>query len=151
MKTTVRILIAIVFIAACAIPVRAVAQNGRNPAASSACPAPQDLAPAHLWGLWQVRFADEARTATVLFERHPERGESLRGAINRDSVQALLAGDVDDGVLTLDESDDGRQISAVWSGNVVAGSCGKEFTGTWRRANDTTERGFVLRKLPGWH
>lgn len=150
MKIATPLSVAMVFIAACAIPVRAAAQNAQTPVATTACPAPEDLQPAHLWGLWQVRFGDEAGAATVLFEKHPERGESLRGAINRNSVQALLAGDVDDGVLTLDESDDGRRISAIWSGNVVAGSCGKEFTGTWRRANDTTERSFVLRKLPGW-
>jgi hypothetical protein len=27
----------------------------------------------------------------VLFEKHPERTESVRGAINRDSAQSLLA------------------------------------------------------------
>jgi hypothetical protein len=88
--------------------------NGCLPCSRTTC------TPAHLWGLWRVRFGGEAGAATVLFEKHPERGESVRGAINRDSVQSLLAGDVDDGVLTLDESDDGLQISAIWSGNVVA-------------------------------
>ncbi len=120
---------------------------------AAACPAAAELTPAHLWGLWRVSFdgsGSAATTATVLFEKHPERTESVRGAINRDSVQSLLAGDVDDGVLALDESDDGLQISATWSGNVVVTSCGKEFTGTWRRSKDNTERSFVLRKLPGW-
>lgn len=118
-------------------------------AGTAACPAPADLGPAHLWGLWRVSFGD-GTTATVLFEKHPERTESVRGAINRDSVQSLLAGDVDDGVLALDESDNGLQITATWSGNVADTSCGKEFTGIWRRSNDNTERSFVLRKLPGW-
>ena len=120
---------------------------------AAACPAAADLTPAHLWGLWRVSFdggAGAPTTATVLFEKHPERTESVRGAINRDSVQSLLAGDVDEGLLTLDESDDGLQITAVWSGNVAETSCGKEFTGTWRRSKDNTERSFVLRKLPGW-
>ena len=120
---------------------------------AAACPAAADLTPAHLWGLWRVSFdgGEGAPTsATVLFEKHPERAESVRGAINRDSVQSLLAGDVDEGVLALDESDDGLQITATWSGNVADTSCGKEFTGTWRRSKDNTERSFVLRKLPGW-
>ena len=120
---------------------------------AAACTAAADLTPAHLWGLWRVSFeggGSAPTTATVLFEKHPERTESVRGAINRDSVQSLLAGDVDDGVLALDESDDGLQITATWSGNVVPVSCGKEFTGLWRRAKDNTERSFVLRKLPGW-
>ncbi len=122
-------------------------------AGAAACPAPADMGPAHLWGLWRVSFeggGSAPTTATVLFEKHPERTESVRGAINRDSVQSLLAGDVDDGVLTLDESDDGLQIAATWSGNVADTSCGKEFTGIWRRSKDNTERSFVLRKLPGW-
>jgi len=119
---------------------------------AAACPAAADLTPAHLWGLWRVSFdgGSAPTTATVLFEKHPERTESVRGAINRDSVQSLLAGDVDDGVLALDESDDGLQITATWSGNVADTSCGKEFTGIWRRSKDNTERSFVLRKLPGW-
>lgn len=122
-------------------------------AVGAACPAAADLTPAHLWGLWRVSFdggGAAPTTATVLFEKHPERTDSVRGAINRDSVQSLLAGDVDDGVLALDESDDGLHITATWSGNVVDTSCGKEFTGLWRRSKDNTERSFVLRKLPGW-
>ncbi|MCA0214284.1 MAG: hypothetical protein LCH79_14055 [Proteobacteria bacterium] len=118
-----------------------------------ACPAASELTPAHLWGLWRVSFeggGSPPTSATVLFEKHPERTESVRGAINRDSAQSLLAGDVDEGVLALDESDDGLQISATWSGNVADTSCGKEFTGIWRRSKDNTERSFVLRKLPGW-
>ncbi len=143
-------IVAIFFIVACAIPVRATAQIASKPEAALACPPSASLQPAHFWGLWRVTFGDEARSATVLFEKHPERTDSLYGAINRDSVQALLAGDVDDGVLALDESEDGQQISAVWSGSVVANSCGREFSGTWRRAADNTQRSFVLRKLPGW-
>lgn len=122
-------------------------------AGAAACPAAADLTPAHLWGLWRVSFeggAEAPTAATVLFEKHPERTESVRGAINRDGVQSLLAGDVDDGVLALDESDNGLQITAIWSGNVADTSCGKEFTGIWRRSKDNTERSFVLRKLPGW-
>jgi ABC-type nitrate/sulfonate/bicarbonate transport system substrate-binding protein len=133
---------------ACITLVAACASQG-----AAACPAAADLTPAHLWGLWRVSFdggGSAPATATVLFEKHPERTESVRGAVNRDSVQSLLAGDVDDGVLALDESDDGLQISATWSGNVVPISCGKEFTGLWRRAKDNTVRSFVLRKLPGW-
>ncbi len=122
-------------------------------AANPACPQPDELGPVHLYGLWRVSFSGGGlpdSTASVLFEKHPERTESVRGAINRDSVQSLLAGDVDDGVLGLDESDDGLQISASWSGNVVPASCGKEFTGIWRSEKNDTERSFVLRRLPGW-
>lgn len=118
--------------------------------AQTVCPAPEDLQPVHLYGLWQVEFAGAPRPVTVLFEKHPERSESVYGAINRDGARTLLAGDVHDGELILDESEDGLQISAVWAGKVVPQSCGKEFTGTWRRSSDNTERSFMLRKQPGW-
>ena len=39
---------------------------------------------------------------------------------------ALLVGDVDDGQLTLEESLDGKRISATWVGEVVEGSCARE-------------------------
>jgi len=145
-----RSLVAIVFIAAQAIPMRLAAQSASEPTpGKTACPDAADIVPAHLWGLWRVRF-DDAAEATVLFERHPEFAGSVRGAINRDSVQSVLAGDVEDGELLLDESDDGRRISAVWVGHASPQSCGKAFAGTWRRSSDNAQRSFVLRKLPGW-
>ncbi|MEN9885947.1 MAG: hypothetical protein RL758_525, partial [Pseudomonadota bacterium] len=70
--------------------------------------------------------------------------------LSRGTVQALVAGDVDAGDFTLEESTDGRSISATWTGRVMTDSCGKEIRGRWANATGTTERGFVLRKLPGW-
>ena len=37
-------------------------------------------------------------------------------------------------------------ISAVWSGEMQPGSCGKEFKGTWRNAADDSTHPFVLNK-----
>jgi ATP-dependent DNA helicase Rep len=73
----------------------------------------------------------------------------------REKLKALRAefakkADIEAGELLLDESVDGRTISAVWAGQVVAGRCGKEIRGSWRRASDDTVRGFTLTKLPGW-
>ena len=59
----------------------------------------------------------------------------------------LLAGDVDDGELTLEESVNGQNISATWLGDVVEGSCGREIRGTWKAEGQAAWRGFVLRKL----
>ncbi|MES2530313.1 MAG: hypothetical protein V4636_04705 [Pseudomonadota bacterium] len=77
----------------------------------------------------------------------------MRGTIVRDGqgdTGAQLAGDIaDDGLLTLDESRDGRSISAVWSGDMQAASCGREFKGTWRNAIDDRTRNFVLQKTGG--
>lgn len=123
-----------------------------RPAASApaACPTPAQMEARHLFGLWRADVEGEQQPFTVLFEKHPETDDRVYGGINRQGRQSLLAGDVDDGVLALDESDDGLQISAVWSGNVVAQSCGKEIRGTWTNLKTDKESGFVLRKAPGW-
>lgn len=123
--------------------------NQANPAAA-ACPTGAEITPQHLYGLWRAEFAGLAQGATLLFEKHPELAGSVRGAVNRDGAKSLLAGDVDDGVFTIEESDNGQAISATWSGVVAEGSCGKEISGTWIRASDASTRRFVLRKLPGW-
>jgi hypothetical protein len=109
-----------------------------------------DLLPVHLYGLWRAEFDAGLPPATLLFERHPELAGSVRGGINRGGAQAQVAGDVDDGQFTLEESEDGRHISATWVGQVVDTSCGKEIRGTWTNARDNRGIPFVLRKVPGW-
>jgi hypothetical protein len=89
-------------------------------------------------------------SATLRFERHPELAESVRGRVERDGASIQLAGDVDEGDFTLEESQDGQRISATWTGRVVNGSCGKEIRGTWTNAADSSTRTFVLRRQSGW-
>jgi hypothetical protein len=104
----------------------------------------------HLYGLWRAEWANTPDGAELRLERHPELAESVRGTLRRGDQVAQVAGDVDDGDFTLEESDNGRSISATWTGRVVEGSCGKEIKGTWNNAKNTQERNFVLRKQPGW-
>jgi len=135
----------------------AVAQAPQASASVPACIAPADLRALHLYGLWRAEF-DDGERSSVLFERHPEHADSLRGAVNRGGRQSLLSGDVDDGELVLDESDDGQRISAVWTAQATPSQCGREFTGQ-RRASDARGTGpaspaprrFVLRRVPGWN
>lgn len=119
-------------------------------AAKAACPRPAQFTPLHLYGLWHAEFDGQALGATVLFEKHPELADSVAGGVNRDGVKTLLAGDIDEGAVTLEESDNGQNISATWTGEVVDGSCGKEIRGEWRGAAGETALRFVLRKRPGW-
>jgi hypothetical protein len=148
--------VAIIFIAHCAISTRAGAQNQSETRPGMACPAPTEVLTVQLYGLWRVEFGPgpdgrpPVEQATVLLEKNRERADSLYGAVNRQGERALLAGDIEAGELLLDESVDGRTISAVWAGQVVAGRCGKEIRGSWRRAADDTVRSFTLTKLPGW-
>jgi hypothetical protein len=121
------------------------------PTATAACPAPAEMSHLHLYGLWRAEFNDPAVPgATLLFEKHPDYPESVRGGINRGGVKGLVAGDVEDGEFTLDESIDGIKIAATWAGTVMENSCGKEIRGTWTAAAGKPEYSFVLRKVPGW-
>ena len=113
-----------------------------------ACPLAQEVQAEHLYGLWRAEFAGQLPGATLLFEKHPELPGSVRGAVNRQSVQALVAGDVDDGEFTLEESHDGLRITATWLGTVVPASCGQEIRGTWRPEPGQKAYPFVLKKLP---
>lgn len=125
---------------------------------------------AQLHGLWAVRFskppAGLPERAMMLLERHAEFSESLAGIVSRDlgaaegskaiaghASKALLAGDLDEGLLLLDESSDKVSITGTWNGEMVEGSCGKVFQGTWkdtsRSAPDNApDVPFTLTKLP---
>ena len=133
-------------LAACLLAGQAIAESPL--VAPAGCPSGSEMAQQHLLGLWHAAFDGLPRGATLLLERHPELAESVRGAIDRDGERALVAGDVDDGEFTLEESVDGVHIAATWSGTVIDGSCGREIRGDWQRAADPAPRAFVLRKLP---
>ena len=137
----------IIFIAACALSISATAQNSTKNVGPPSCPLPAQVEPVHLYGLWRAEFTGLAQGATLLFEKHAERTGSVRGAINRNGVRALIAGDVDGGEFTLEESDDGVHISATWLGTVVKDSCGQEIRGSWSHAASDRAYLFVLRKL----
>ncbi|WP_038211508.1 hypothetical protein [Xenophilus azovorans] len=136
-------------LAACAAPA------GKDAASSDAppgCPADARALPVEaLYGRWLARFDGAADAASVALHAHPEYAGSVRGSVTRGGPASphtsQLAGDVtDDGILALDESRDGRSISAVWTAELVPASCGKEFKGTWRNAADDRTLSFVLTR-----
>jgi len=104
-----------------------------------------------LYGSWEATIDGQSGVAAVKLERHPEY-EGLRGTVERAGLPpARLAGDIDpEGQLALDESQDGKSISASWSGALQAGSCGKEFKGNWYRSSDDSNHPFVLRRSGTW-
>lgn len=96
-----------------------------------------------LYGLWAVHFshppAGLPERATMQLKRHAEFSESLAGTVSRESgsaaghaAQAALAGDLDEGMLLLDESSDNISITGTWNGEMVEGSCGKVYQGLWK-------------------
>lgn len=114
---------------------------------AAGCPQPADVAPADLLGLWRAEFDGQPQGATLLLERHPVYAQSLRGGINRNGERGLVAGDIEEGEVTLEESADGRRIDGTWLGEVVPGSCGREIRGSWQPRGDGPPRRFTMRKL----
>lgn len=101
----------------------------------------------NLVGAWHARI-EGLPDATLHLEKHPEFAGTVRGHLERDGVRIELAGDIDDGDLTLEESANGRNISANWLGEAVEGSCGREIRGAWKAEGTPIERPFVLKKQP---
>jgi len=112
---------------------------------AQACPRAAEVSQAHVLGTWHASI-DGLPAATLHLAKHPEYAGTLRGHLERGGRRFEIAGDVGDGELTLDESDDGARISAAWLGDVVEGSCGREIRGVWKAEGAPEERPFVLRR-----
>lgn len=110
------------------------------------CPAAAEVAQRHLVGTWKAEVEGELTVLTLVLVKHPEFAESVRGTLQRAGQPVQLAGDVDEGELTLEESANGVNISATWLGEVVEGSCGRELRGAWKAEGSPRGAGFVLRK-----
>ena len=157
---------ALFLIASCALSSWANAQNKPE----TPCPSAQGMKAEQLHGLWAARFskppAGLPELATLLLERHAEFSESLAGRVSRDlgaaagakaiaghAAKAELAGDLEAGMLLLDESSDGISITGTWNGEMVPGSCGRVFQGSWKdtsgsAAANAPDVPFTLTKLP---
>ena len=141
------------FMALCAATSGVAAEVAAPQPSPMACPAPADLTPQHLYGTWLAQVEGEAGPVTIRLGKHPEFAGSVAGELERAGRRAQVAGDVDEGYFTLEESNDGQHISATWIGQVVDASCGKEIKGTWTKEKDTSPnaaRSFTLRKQGGW-
>ena len=142
-------LTAMVLIASCAYIKTATAQTPKRQEPATSCLDAKTVSAVHLYGVWQVSFTNPPvgmpASAELVLGKHEELADSVAGEIRRESVtaaghlnKAAIAGDVDDGVLLLDESSDGVSISAVWNGELVQTSCGREVKGVWRDTTATT-------------
>jgi hypothetical protein len=109
------------------------------------CPSPGGVSQAHLIGKWKAQIEGGAPFALQLV-KDPEFADTVIGHAERNGERIAIAGDVDDGELTLEESRNGKNISATWLGDVVEGSCGREIRGTWKAEGTLPERPFVLKK-----
>ena len=159
---------ALFLVAACALSTGAGAQNLAR--TNGACLAAADMKAEQLFGQWRADFTRPPEglptSATMLLKRHAEFSDSLAGTVTRrlsnggdltkpggHASKAFLAGDLDEGMLLLDESSDNISITGTWNGEMLAGSCGKVFKGMWKDTSasapdDAPEVPFTLTRLP---
>lgn len=148
-------LLTIFCIAACTTSFWASGQNAPKDAMPSrSCPAPSELKIASLYGTWvlEISSADGAQIlqrGRVELEKNAEYAASVSGWMYVQDRKIFVAGDLSQGEVSLEESDDGIRISAVWEGAVAQGSCGNAITGTRRVGEAMTT--FVLRRSNGWN
>lgn len=127
---------------ACAIGLQLSAAHAQ----ARKCPSVDQVAQRHLVGVWRADIDGVATSLRVVLKSHPQFAQTLRGTLQRGTQRIELAGDVDAGELTLEESINGTNISATWLGEVVPGSCGREIRGTWKAEGMQGEHPFVLKK-----
>lgn len=144
----------LILIALCAVLMPANGQNlpKNNEKNEPSCITAKDLINTHLFGTWVLELPSStgaAITSRLTMERNPEFNESLAGAFFLGNVRHEVFGDIEDGALDFEESNNGKDIIALWKGRVVDGSCGKAITGTRRLVNTQAEQSFVLRRT-GW-
>lgn len=128
-----------------AVLAAALAACAAAPAAPG-CEDPADVTHTQMLGTWRAEVRGEP-PATLVLQQHPTYAEGFSGWVERGGVRALVAGDVDQGDFTLEESRDGQRISATWLGDVMPGSCGREVQGTWQAEGDALAKPFVLKKM----
>ncbi len=143
--------ITLFLIAASAGGISARAENHLKIPADAACPTAAQMDQRQLQGVWHTDLPGHGGATVLRLGQHPELAGSVRGTLERAGQTAQVVGDVHQGELTLEESLDGKRISATWLGDVVEGQCGKEIRGQWSEnaaADDALEVSvpFVLRK-----
>jgi hypothetical protein len=132
----------IIFIALSAVLMPAIGQNlSKNDVKTDVnCPVAKDVVNTDLFGAWTTRLT---------MERNPEFAESLAGNFMISNARHEVFGDIEDGALDLEESNNGKDIIAIWKGRVQDGSCGKAISGQRRLAASGAQQNFVLRRA-GW-
>jgi hypothetical protein len=149
----------IILIALCAQYITANSQNGlKNDASTStACNANKDWIASDFYGNWVLELSSAGavgaggnlQSTRLIFKQNPEFAQSLAGEFSLGGMRVEVFGDIEDGALDLEESANGKDISAIWKGRVAGGSCGQAIIGTRRLEAEQTEQRFVLRRA-GW-
>jgi hypothetical protein len=124
---------AIIFIANFIINTTAVGQNSTiSPQAGSACKSPLEMQAADLHGAWTLNLSNGTDSATTRFvlRQNPDFADSLAGLYSLGGVRHEVYGDVENGEVEWEETINGKDPSALWTGRIVEGSCGKNIMGS---------------------
>jgi hypothetical protein len=78
-----------------------------------ACPAPADVKPEQLHGVWTVQLDGSGPPWTLQLGPHPEHQGSLRGELTQGTLRYPVVADLEGGEFTLEESHDGARIAAT--------------------------------------
>ena len=105
------------------------------------------MQPQALYGEWRLRLPQAGLSGRMRLSQHPDFSESLRGHIEYGAVKAIASGDVSAGNFDLDESSDGKRMTATWSGQLTLAGCGNEIRGTWTELNTERKSSFVLTRV----
>lgn len=158
-------IIAAFFIANCAASARAespLKPESPTTAKAPACAPSKALTSTDLHGSWQVTWeAGPPATEWLRLRPNPEFADSVIGETQRGGTRLQLAGDIDDDQLTLEESGDGKTITATWvaplAQTATPPACTLALQGLWTRdpgaaevPGQPRERRFTLRKAQGW-
>lgn len=133
--------------------VPATAQDAPKAARASAtlphapCPGDEEMKDSQLQGEWTGTVEGQSQPVRLQLGPHPQWKGNVKGTIARGADTRPMVGDVADDHITLEESADGKRITATWLGDVVEGSCAREIRGNFIEGDDAAPRPFVLRKL----
>lgn len=132
---------------------KTIAITPAPPPAPAPCLLPKEVESKHLIGTWRITQPQHPEASALLtLEPHPEHEDSLRGVLRPsqgDQTRTVwLVGDIEDGELVMDESLDGRTISAIWVAQPVAESCGRLLKGERRAAGEDSTEALVMTYVP---
>ena len=111
------------------------------------CPGDEEMKDSQLQGEWTGTVEGQSQPVRLQLGPHPQWKGNVKGTIARGADTRPMVGDVADDHITLEESADGKRITATWLGDVVEGSCAREIRGNYLEGEDVAPRPFVLRKL----
>ncbi|WP_424195409.1 hypothetical protein ACMYR3_05840 [Ampullimonas aquatilis] len=103
-----------------------------------------------LVGVYETELAGKKLRLTLT--PHSEFAGSYEGSYQLDGKKYWLAGDEEDGLLTLEESADEVDVSAVWTGKIATPKCAREISGERNPEPDANgqtaaPQAFIMRYL----